>query len=345
MKLYRKTGSPFWWYDFSVDGKRHRESTKRQNKTEANRVMLDAYSQAQNAAQLGDKPEIAVSDAFDRTAQTVTGGTRGTYEAMARKWLGLTSVPGAWHLPKGIKLHELRDSHLEQHRRARLSEGLKPNSVNLETRFLSVVHHAHMKTFRVYRDLEFKTLPRFVKTRYLTEDEEAAVYQWLWDRRGQAQRYAEGLDILIFLLDTGTRRSELANARWSDLNLTARLFEVYRVKTASLSVVPLTDRVVDMLNRRRNLPTPFPHARTGLEAVREALEAVCNTDERLIAQRGTATVHSLRDTFGSKLVRRGMSLHELAKLLGHTTASMSAKYAHLEGQDVAAKARELLKGA
>lgn len=140
------------------------------------------------------------------------------------------------------------------------------------------------------------------------------------------------------------RVSEALNARWHDLNLSDGLFEVYRIKTDSLSTVPLTDRVIDMLRRKDNQPEPFMEMTRSIKLLRKALDETCNNDPRLIAQRGRATIHTLRDTFASNLVRKGLSLHELAKLLGHTTAAMSAKYAHLESQDVAEKARRMMQG-
>jgi site-specific recombinase XerD len=81
-----------------------------------------------------------------------------------------------------------------------------------------------------------------------------------------------------------------------------------------------------------------------IRLLRKTISEVCNTDQRIVEQRGAATIHTLRDTYASRLVQQGLSLHELAKLLGHTTAAMSSKYGHLEGNDVADKALRILNG-
>lgn len=54
------------------------------------------------------------------------------------------------------------------------------------------------------------------------------------------------------------------------------------------------------------------------------------------------TAHTLRDTFASRLLQQGMSLHKLSKLLGHTTITQTAKYAQLENLDVVNEAREIM---
>ena len=55
-------------------------------------------------------------------------------------------------------------------------------------------------------------------------------------------------------------------------------------------------------------------------------------------------IHSLRDTYASRLAQRGMSLHKVSKLLGHSSMMMTRKYAHIEPADVVEEARRMLNG-
>jgi len=57
---------------------------------------------------------------------------------------------------------------------------------------------------------------------------------------------------------------------------------------------------------------------------------------------GKATIHSLRDTFASRLVSQGISLYDLQMLLGHASPTMTQKYAHLSVQDSAKRAVKVL---
>ena len=78
----------------------------------------------------------------------------------------------------------------------------------------------------------------------LTDDEIRA----LWRSSG-ATSYPFG-PLLRILLLTGQRKSEVAEARWSEFDLDKKLWTipVARMKAKSVHVVPLTDEVVMILN-------------------------------------------------------------------------------------------------
>ena len=54
------------------------------------------------------------------------------------------------------------------------------------------------------------------------------------------------------------------------------------------------------------------------------------------------TFHCLRHTFASWLVRKGVSIYEVSKLLGHADIKTTQIYAHLRGDDLR-KAVEILQ--
>jgi site-specific recombinase XerD len=97
-----------------------------------------------------------------------------------------------------------------------------------------------------------------------------------------------------------------------------------------------------MLQRKKNQPTPFVKFEWAIRRLAEAIDVECNTSKRVIDQRGKATVHTLRDTFASKLLQRGLSLQKVSKLLGHSTIVQTMKYAHLEVSSVLDEAGSLL---
>ena len=62
-----------------------------------------------------------------------------------------------------------------------------------------------------------------------------------------------------------------------------------------------------------------------VKLLRAAIGKHCNGNPKVNAQRGKATIHSLRDTYASRMANKNMSLHKIAKLLGHTTPTMTRK--------------------
>ena len=55
----------------------------------------------------------------------------------------------------------------------------------------------------------------------------------------------------------------------------------------------------------------------------------------LVSLNITGCIHSLRHTFASNLVQRGVSIYHVQKLLGHSTIQTTERYAHLRLLDLA----------
>jgi site-specific recombinase XerD len=51
--------------------------------------------------------------------------------------------------------------------------------------------------------------------------------------------------------------------------------------------------------------------------------------------------HSLRHTFASWLVQRGVSIYEVSKLLGHSDIKVTKIYSHLSAEDLRASVEKL----
>jgi integrase len=196
------------------------------------------------------------------------------------------------------------------------------------------------QTQKVNNDLAWPNIKGFTKTRYLSKAEENAVLERL--QAGDRVTDAKAYDLCIILLDTGLRLMEAVELTWADIDLTNRTIEVFRPKTGIVSTVPISNRAHEILSRKTNQPAPFEKMEWAIKHLRKVISEECNQSKRVIDQRGKATVHTLRDTFASRLLQQGMSLHKLSKLLGHTTITQTTKYAQLENLDVVNEAREMM---
>lgn len=342
MEVFKPSNSKFYYMDFTFNGKRIKKTTKQTNQNEAMKVAAAAYAQMENdqKALVNGKSQVSMAQAFDAIIATVEGSTKKNYQWAKNKWLGLGSFGDVWHLPEGIMLHELTRQHLDDHVAARRKEGAKPNTINVEIRILRIAVNKHKGVCVEPNINGIKTIKGFVKTRYASDAEEKEILKRLSENDGLG--YANAYALAVFLLDTGVRLSEALNAEWAMLNLDRAEFEVYRLKTKSHDVIPLSPRLVEILRRRHNQDKPFEHMDWSIKVLRKVLHEVCNSNATINAQKGKVTPHGLRDTFASRLVKEGMTTHELANLLGHTSAAMSQKYSHLENRDVAEKARLLM---
>ena len=55
------------------------------------------------------------------------------------------------------------------------------------------------------------------------------------------------------------------------------------------------------------------------------------------------TIHDFRHTCASRLIQNGLSLYEVASILGHTDVQTTQRYAHLESRDVSQRARDIME--
>ncbi|MBS0123259.1 site-specific integrase [Thetidibacter halocola] len=75
----------------------------------------------------------------------------------------------------------------------------------------------------------------------------------------------------------------------------------------------------------------------GSDQVTGSLFSYVDLEERiptLNAQRGSATVHSLRDTYVTRMEAKGLTKGQIGLLIGHSSTETTKKYSHLVSADI-----------
>lgn len=258
MELYQRPDSEVWWATFTVNGKRRRFSTKRplSDKKGALRVLAEAYQKALDGSQFGIKEEISLAEAFDLAIHRIrkNEATRKSYSLSKRQTLNLDvfardgtyGQKGWFSLPSDIKASELKDKHIHDLIKARETWGHRDGTINVLLRNLKLVVLGLPKQYAANRDLEFPMRVHFEKQRFLTREEEQRVLDHLWERR-HLPSHQKAWELRVALIDTGMRKNEALTLSWSKIVFTRRQIEVYRHKTKTRSVVPISGRVRDLL--------------------------------------------------------------------------------------------------
>jgi integrase len=146
-------------------------------------------------------------------------------------------------------------------------------------------------------------------------------------------------DATILAVDTGLRpNSELFPLRWSDVDLAARaecpygVIHVRQGKTDSAQrSLPLTPRAADVLQRRKRAtdgnasPSPFVFPGDGISG---RIVSMQHPHEKAIKDAGLASFefYCWRHTFGTRAAQSGMDRFTLARLMGHSSPSVAARY-------------------
>lgn len=158
-------------------------------------------------------------------------------------------------------------------------------------------------------------------------------------------RYPDNVTALLlkFLLLTGARKGEAMGATWDQFDMKQGVWTKpsHMTKQKKQERLPLSQEalgVLKILQGRKDLsPYVFPGRLTGqpLKEIKTFWKKVC-TEAGLENLR----IHDLRHTHASHLVSSGMSLSIVGRLLGHTQASTTQRYAHLADEPLR-KAAEL----
>jgi integrase len=144
-------------------------------------------------------------------------------------------------------------------------------------------------------------------------------------------------DAAILAVDTGLRpNSELFPLRWADVDLTARpesplgVLHVRQGKTDSAQrSLPLTPRAAEVLQRRKRAAevkdSAFVFAGAGISGHVTSMQ---HPHKAAIESAGLDTFefYCWRHTFGTRAAQSGMDRFTLARLMGHSSPSVAARY-------------------
>jgi integrase len=152
------------------------------------------------------------------------------------------------------------------------------------------------------------------KVRFLSDEEERALL------RETHPRYHPHL---LLSIHTGIRMSEQYNLRWSQVDFGRRQIYLSRTKNGDARDVPLNATALDALQKLQ--------AGSSSDSVFSEAGSPRGWFMAAIRRAGVKdyTWHCNRHTFASRLVMAGVDLHTVGELLGHRTAQMTKRYAHL----------------
>lgn len=309
MPLYRRAGSPFWWYSFTLDGARFRGSTGKSEKREAAAVEHDALATAK--------------------ASKAKPGNFRLRDALGAYWTGrgqhCASAETIFHqlemlsdgLGRDTRVAKLTNAMLMDYRARRRGHGLQQHSINREIVILrAALTYARKIHGEAHPDFEWSALRTPEppgRIRFLSRDEYSAI---------MAVAHPTLRPIILCAVTTGLREGNILDLDWSDVNLSGGWITVL-VKGNKRHAVRVTAPL------RASLAMTPPERRKGRVYDRT------NFRKRWIAAvkaAGLADVrfHDLRHTFASWARQAGADIADICEALGHSDVSMTMRYAHIK---------------
>lgn len=315
MAIFKKGKN--WYIDYYFKGKRKRKKIGPSRKL-AEQVLKDVQIKIVKGEYLGvyEEKKILFEDFAKQYLEYAKANK--SFSTFRRDRVSVKHLISAF---KGKYLFEIRPEIIENYKLTRLKK-VKPAPINRE---LACLKHMYSKAIEwgyvnknpVKGTKRLKEPPgrlRFLKTEEVKKLLKACP-EYL-------------CSIVICALNTGMRKGEILNLKWSNVDLKNRKITVINTKNNESRVIPINQTLYQQLlalYRSKNGEyvfsnkngLPFLDIKKGFSA---ALKRARIKDFRF---------HDLRHTFGSHLVMQGVDLRTVQQLMGHKDIKMTMRYSHL----------------
>jgi integrase len=267
-------------------------------------------------------------------------------------------------------LQDISPLLLEKWRSKRLSQGIKPATVNRDITILKsaltkaiewgFIENNPLVTFKPAK------IDKSAKVRFLDKDEIFRLREALnlretklveerssgneWRRdRNQPELSNDPLDymktLVLLSINTGLRRGEILGLTWENISFTSASLTVVGdiAKSGKTRHIPLNAEALNLLHqwRKRTLTKELVFSgKKGekIKSVKRSWSAILK-----LARITDFRWHDLRHHFASRLVMASVDLNTVRELLGHADMSMTLRYAHLAPEHKARAVARLIE--
>jgi len=149
-------------------------------------------------------------------------------------------------------------------------------------------------------------------------------------------------DVILFAYNTGMRIGEIVQLRWSDVDIVKRLITVgsehFTTKSKRIRYIPLTDAMVELLLKRKQLSNPnekFVFSKSSdMPFTTDYFSKKFKAAIRNSNIEKDYCFHSLRHGFASRLAQQGVPIINISKLLGHSNIATTMIYSEVNPDDL-----------
>jgi integrase len=349
VSIFKRNGEGNFYIQFNFNGKTYIKSSKTTNRKVAEKMERDWKAEIHAQQELGERQRITLKDALEQYVNSKLGSKGYGYAKQNASILNQK-------FPTDLYIDDIRDWHLTRFKSQREQEAIGAQTIKHNFQAIRNAWTWCKDNGYLVKPIEYPKmkLPKH-RLRYLSLDEEKRLLDALdpklefkfrpkyEDRPDDENKHRQdNYDLVVLLLDTGARYSEIANITWDRIDLEQRIIHLWRPKVRNESIIYMTGRVHDILKRRcddRGSDYVFTNSKGGPRGY--AAKGIFTAFER--AGLKDFRIHDLRHTCASRLVQNGLSLYETAQMLGHVDVQTTQRYAHLENREIGQRARDIIE--
>lgn len=333
MKLFKKSDSAFYWYDFAVRGERYRGSTKETNEARAAKIAGLKLAQITEG-----------TDPLPRKAPVLRDFARGFLKSVNEARLeekSKTYYKDGWRLLSATDLAGMRLDQITGDTADAISFPGSASNANCALRTLRRMLHKAEENKLIRKAPRIKLAKEHEREQRLDEESEkkllAAAITCGW-RKTSLQLFE---DIIKLMRDTGMRNGrELYRMRIENIDWGTRSIFIPDSKTREgRRTVPMSDRVFEILSRRcrdkkgvsqkegwvfpaRRKSAKLPYLGSIAKHFAQAREKA-DLPQNLVLYCG-------RHDFGTVITAKTGNLKAVMKVMGHKDVKTAMRYQHPE---------------
>jgi integrase len=323
-RLYRRPRSPFYWCEYWLRGKPHRESTGTADEKTAQKFLRRRLKEV-GADQIGAKTFISPKQ--ERvTVNALLDSLEADYK-LRGKWSRKTAS-----LMKAVRERfgdwraiDVDADAVTSYLRELQEQDYKPSSINRRTQLLGQAFKLAMRTRKL-------NAGPFIPHLSETGNERQGFFETEYFNSIVVHLPEHLQDFARFGFLVGWRKSTLRNLRWSDVGDDVIHLPSLRVKNRKPDSIPLVGELENIIDRRRAAAvhngrfSEFVFHHEGSQIV----DDFRGPWERALLKAGLPeglTFHDFRRTAARNLVRSGVPQSVAMKITGHRSDSMFRRYA------------------
>lgn len=329
MFIARHPNGKYYIYYQKLDGKRTCKSTGSTIKKDATKFLLRFQKELEEKANQKFIPIGLKEFSFNFLRYSEPFYTDKTMEVYKTAFKFLQKHFG------NIQLSELTTLRIEEYLHTRL----KQSSVFAARHDLSCLSCALNKAVRdgyllanPCRGIRRFKLPERLPMFYSKED---------FSKLLSAIDEEEIKDITVFAVNTGLRQAELITMEWRQVDFDEKIVTLdnrtHLTKGKKIRSIPLNATALNMMLKRfasRPSSHDFVFTYKGEKIEQKFLSRYYKKFILAAGLNPKLNFHSLRHTFASYLVQKGVSIYTVSKLLGHADISTTQIYSHLRREDL-----------
>lgn len=302
-----------WWICFIENGQKFDKSLRTKDK----KIARYKKNEIENRIDKGEDPlpdtSLTANTAFEEFKKArkgrIVAGTADTDNYRIERFIKDAKI---------FKLSHINEGRLKAHLDIRIANGLSHRTANHTIRIIKTFLTwavrsnklakntiAHMNRYKVDQ----------VEPRFLKADEVRQVLE--------AAKNTRIYLVMAIAVYTGMRQGEIIRLEWKDIDFEANGITVRFSKPGKFRKIPLHGDLAKILeeNRQKSGLVYNGTVRTiewELVLIRRALPDIAHF-----------RFHDLRHTFASLLIKSGVDIYTVSKLLGHAQVTTTQIYSHL----------------